>query len=78
MTLTELLGREPCKRRSGSYRAYFATKEEAEAFAANSLRRDTDQQYQPGSRLRQAPLKSRPHSNDFRIEIWHGCRPVPR
>jgi hypothetical protein len=35
MMLTEFLGREPCKRRSGSYRAYFATKEEAEAFAAN-------------------------------------------
>jgi hypothetical protein len=35
MKLTELLGREPCKRRSGSFRAYFATKEEAKAFAAN-------------------------------------------
>jgi hypothetical protein len=26
---------EPCRRPSGSYRAYFATKEEAEAFAAD-------------------------------------------
>jgi hypothetical protein len=40
MTLTELLGQEPCKRRSGSYRAYFATKEEAEAFAANPANTD--------------------------------------
>ena len=26
---------EPCKRASGSYRAYFSTKEDAEAFAAD-------------------------------------------
>jgi hypothetical protein len=28
-------GGEPCKRRSGSYRAHFRTREEAESFAAD-------------------------------------------
>jgi hypothetical protein len=32
--------KEPCRRPSGSYRAYFATKEEAEAFAADPKNTD--------------------------------------
>jgi hypothetical protein len=31
----ELLEKEPCRRPSGGLRAFFSTKEEAEAFAAN-------------------------------------------
>ena len=31
----ELLERDPCRRPSGSIRAFFSTKEEAEAFAAD-------------------------------------------
>lgn len=31
----ELLEKEPCRRPSGSFRAFFSTKEEAEAFSAD-------------------------------------------
>jgi len=38
--LNELLEREPCRRASGSFRAHFASKEGAEAFAADPKNTD--------------------------------------
>ena len=36
----ELLEKEPCRRSSGNFRAFFSTKEEAEAFAADPAHTD--------------------------------------